>query len=185
MNSSTLSGTLNLFRYYKQLTEKAITQLSDDQLHKDPGADLNNIAVLMKHLSGNMKSRWTHFRTEDGEKPWRNRDTEFVDDFRSRTELMNFWEEGWKVLFEALHSVKEEELDNIIYIRNEGATVRAGIDRQLAHIAYHVGQIVLIARLFTGEKWESLSIPKGKTEEYNREKFGSEKKMGFYKDRLK
>lgn len=187
MNTSegTLSGTIILFKYYKQLAEKAISQLSDAQVRKAPGAGLNSIAVLMKHLSGNMKSRWTNFRTEDGEKSWRNRDSEFVDDFASASELMDAWEEGWKILFDALNSIQKEELGNIIYIRNEGGTIRDGVDRQLAHIAYHTGQIVLMAKMFAGDRWESLTIPKGKTEEYNREKFGGTKKSGFYKDRLK
>lgn len=179
-----LSGTIRLFQYYKLLTEKAIAQISDQQLFEKPGSALNSIAILMKHLSGNMKSRWTNFRTEDGEKPWRNRENEFVDNFSSRREVLDSWEEGWNILFDALRSVKQEELKKIIYIRNEGASIRDAIDRHLAHVAYHTGQIVLLARMMAGEKWESLSIPKGKTEQYNRKKFESEKTEGFYSDRM-
>lgn len=178
-----LTGSLRLFRYYKELSEKAINQLTEEQLHETPVPELNSIVILMKHLAGNMKSRWTRFRTEDGEKPWRNRDSEFVDDISSKKELLGLWEEGWSLLFDALNSIQEDELDDIIYIRNEGAAIRDAVNRQLAHIAYHTGQIVLIARMHAGENWQSLSIPKGKTEEYNREKFKSEKRMGFYNDR--
>lgn len=178
-----LQGTIRLFEYYKSLTEKSIGQISDEQIHESPQAGQNSIAILMKHLAGNMISRWTNFRTEDGEKPWRNRETEFVDDFESKKELMEYWEKGWAVLFEALKSVKEEELDLIIYIRNDGHLLIEAIERHLAHVAYHTGQIVHLAKLFAGKNWQSLSIPKGKTEEYNRKKFSQEKGRGIYTDR--
>lgn len=185
MSESTkkLQGTTRLFEYYKSLTEKSIGQISDEQIHKPPQPGQNSIAILMKHLSGNMISRWTNFRTEDGEKPWRNRETEFVDDFESKEELLEYWEKGWSVLFEALNSIKEDELDSIIYIRNDGHLLSEAIERHLAHVAYHTGQVVYLAKLFTGDDWQSLSIPKGKTEEYNRKKFSQEKSRGMYTDR--
>lgn len=179
-----LDGTKQLFRYYKSMTEKSIHQISDQQIHESPQEGQNSIAILMKHLSGNMISRWTNFRTEDGEKPWRNRETEFVDDFESKQKLMNYWEKGWGVLFNALESIEENELDSIIYIRNDGHKLIEAIERQLAHVAYHTGQIVYLAKIFAGNDWESLSIPKGKTEEYNRKKFNQEKGRGMYTDRL-
>lgn len=178
-----LQGTLRLFEYYRSLTEKSIGQISEEQIHKPPQEGQNSIAILMKHLAGNMISRWTNFRTEDGEKPWRNRETEFVDDFESKKELMEYWEKGWSVLFEALISIKQDELGSIIYIRNDGHLLSEAIERHLTHVAYHTGQIVYLAKLFAGDDWQSLSIPKGKTEEYNRKKFNREKGRGMYTDR--
>lgn len=178
-----LEGTIRLFEYYKSLTEKSIDLISEDQIHKSPQENQNSIAILMKHLSGNMLSRWTNFRTEDGEKPWRNRETEFVDDFESKKELMDYWEKGWSVLFEALNSIRDDELDSIIYIRNDGHKLIEAIERQLAHVAYHTGQIVYLAKMFAGDDWRSLSIPKGKTEEYNRKKFSQDKGRRMYTDR--
>lgn len=178
-----LDGTKQLFRYYKSLTEKSIKQLQEEQIHDSPGPEQNSIAILMKHLAGNMISRWTNFRTEDGEKSWRNREKEFVDDFESNRDLMDYWEKGWGLLFEALDSIKDDELDSIIYIRNDGHKLIEAIERHLAHVAYHSGQIVYLAKIYTGEDWESLSIPKGKTEEYNRKKFNEKKGRGMYTDR--
>lgn len=183
-NKSRLDGTIQLFRYYKSLTEKSIDQIDDQHIHDSPDPNQNSIAILMKHLAGNMISRWTNFRTEDGEKPWRDRETEFVDDFESAEDLIAYWEKGWGVLFDALDSVQEDELDSIIYIRNESHELIEAIERHLAHVSYHTGQIVYIAKIFAGDSWQSLSIPKGKTEEYNREKFNRDKSRGMYSDRL-
>ena len=181
---SNLEGTVRLFRYYKMLTEQTIRQLEDEDLFLTPKEDLNSIAVLMKHLSGNMISRWTNFRTEDGEKPWRARESEFEVDFKTHSELTDYWEKGWKTLFKALESVNPDELDHIIYIRNEGHTIHEAIERHLAHVAYHTGQIVLVAKWKLGDKWQALTIPKGKTDEFNRNKFNEPKSRGFYKNRL-
>lgn len=178
-----LQGTIRLFQYYKSLTENSIDQISEEQIHEIPQQDQNSIAILMKHLAGNMLSRWTNFRTEDGEKQWRNRETEFVDNFKSKKELMEYWEKGWSVLFEALNSIKNDELDSIIYIRNDGHKLIEAIERHLAHVAYHTGQIVYLAKIYAGHNWQSLSIPKGKTEEYNRKKFNQEKGRRMYTDR--
>jgi uncharacterized damage-inducible protein DinB len=184
MMKSPIDGLIRLMAYQKTLTEKSIEQIDLKFVHKTiPGFD-HSIAVLMKHIGGNLKSLWTNFRTEDGEKPWRDRESEFIDDFKSREELMNHWQEGWDTFFEAAKSINEDETENIVYIRNEGHTVREAAERTLSHISYHTGQIVMMARYFAGESWTALSIPKGKTEEYNRNKFESEKSVGFYKDRI-
>ena len=170
--------------YQKSLTEKAIEQISDEDLKKVVPGFEHSIAVLMKHISGNLASRWTRFRTEDGEKPWRNREGEFEDDFTTREEVLSEWQKGWEVFEQAMDSLVDDESDEIIYVRNEGHTVYEAAERTLSHISYHTGQIVMLARYFAGERWQSLSIPKGKTEEYNRSKFQKEKSRGFYKDRL-
>jgi hypothetical protein len=119
-------------------------------------------------MAGNMLSRWTDFLTSDGEKPWRNRDSEFIDAFTSRQEIIDYWERGWKVLFDTLTSLKAEDLDTIVTIRGEPHSVIKAIDRQLAHYGYHVGQIVLIARIFAKDHWTTLTIPRGGSEDFNR-----------------
>lgn len=179
-----MDGLRRLMSYQKMLTEKSIAQIDEKEIHKTIEGFENSIAVLMKHISGNLKSRWTNFRTEDGEKPWRDRESEFVDDFKNKIELMNHWQQGWDTFFEAIDTVNENELEDICYIRNEGHTIREAAGRTLSHISYHTGQIVMTARYFAGDKWESLTVPKGKTEEYNRKKFAEEKSKGFYKDRI-
>lgn len=179
-----LKGTIRLYRYYKMLTEKSIQQLEDEDLFQTPAAGQNSVAVLMKHLSGSMISRWTNFRTEDGEKPWRDRENEFVNDFKSRKELIEYWEQGWSVLFSALESIDMSELNDIIYIRNEGHTILEAVERYFGHVAYHTGQIVLLAKWKLGDEWVALTIPKGKTEEFNQKKFSEPKARGFYKNRL-
>ncbi len=182
--TSALNGSIRLFKYYKMLSEKTIAQLTDEELHQTLSDELNSVSVLMKHLSGNMISRWTNFRTEDGEKQWRMRENEFIDDLKTRAELLEYWERGWEILFDSLNSVKDEEINDIIYIRNEGHTILEAVERHLAHVAYHTGQIVMLARWMRGKSWETLTIPKGKTEEFNQEKFSQKKSKGFYKDRL-
>tara|TARA_R100001143_G_scaffold37173_1_gene34694 strand:- start:42406 stop:42825 length:420 start_codon:yes stop_codon:yes gene_type:complete len=132
---------------------------------------MSSIAVLMKHIAGNQISRWTNFRSEDGEKEWRNRDNEFVDDFKNDDELFAYWEKGWATLFDALHSIQKDELNNIIKIRFEPYTISSAIEKHLTHVSYHTGQIVQIAKFHTGDNWNTLSIPLGKTDEYNRKKY--------------
>lgn len=178
-----LDDTIRLFQYYKSLTDRAVEQVEAHHLHETPPQFPHSIAILMKHLSGNMISRWTRFRTEDGEKPWRKRDSEFIDDFDSTEALFEYWVKGWKTMLDALATIKPEELEDVILIRNERHTIHLAVQRQLAHIAYHTGQIILIARLYTGKNWKSLSIPKGKTEEYNRKKFSNPPTTGMYTDR--
>lgn len=139
------------FRYYKSLGEKAMEQLDEPVLFIQPNDDSNGIATIVKHMWGNMLSRWTDFLTTDGEKPWRERDAEFENDLPTREAVMQKWEEGWNCLFNALSSITDNDLGMIIYIRNEGHTVLEAINRQLAHYSYHVGQIVYAAKLFKKE----------------------------------
>lgn len=163
------------FLYYKTLADKAMDQLSPEQLFYAANDDTNSIAIIVKHLNGNMLSRWTDFLTTDGEKEWRNRDEEFDNPYTDKEMLLTKWEEGWKCLFDALNSLQPENLTDIIYIRNEGHTVTEAINRQLAHYPYHVGQIVFYAKLLKNDSWDSLSIPKNKSSTYNKQKFSEEK----------
>ncbi|OIQ15370.1 MAG: hypothetical protein BM557_11415 [Flavobacterium sp. MedPE-SWcel] len=163
------------FLYYKTIAEKAMDQLEPEQLFYTNDNDTNSIAVIVKHLYGNMLSRWTDFLTTDGEKEWRNRDDEFENDWDNKELLMQKWEEGWKCLFTALDSITPENLNSIIYIRNEGHAVIEAINRQLAHYPYHIGQIIFYAKQLKSESWNSLSIPKNQSKDYNKEKFTSDK----------
>ena len=154
------------FTSVKSLGEKTISQLSEDDIHWRFNEASNNVAVIVKHVSGNMLSRWTDFLTTDGEKANRNREQEFEDDILSKQELMTFWEKGWNALFDALNELSDQDLLKDIYIRGERHTVIDAIERQMAHYAYHIGQIVFIGKQLKGDAWESLSIPKGSSEEY-------------------
>lgn len=184
-NSQFLESAKKQFLYYKMLGEKAIGQLEDEQLFISLNEDTNSIAQIVKHISGNMLSRWTDFLTSDGEKDWRNRDDEFVDTYKSKVELLENWNKGWDCLFNAINPLKPEQLSDIIYIRNEGHSVVEAINRQLAHYPYHIGQIVFYAKLLKKTEWESLSIPKNKSGEYNSEKFSREKSIkNFTEDEL-
>ncbi len=170
-----IENVRNLFRYYKSLGDKSFAQVSDEQLNWKPNEASNSLAVIAKHMAGNMLSRWTDFRSSDGEKEWRNRESEFENDLTSREAIIDYWEKGWTTLFDALAPITDDDLNEIVYIRNQGHTIAEAINRQLGHYAYHVGQIVYLARLIQDEKWESLSIPKGKSEEYNAKKFNAAK----------
>ncbi len=170
------------FRYYKSLGEKAMAQLEEQQLFIQPNADTNSIAMVVKHMWGNMLSRWTDFLTTDGEKPWRQRDAEFENDLPTREAVMQKWEEGWDCLFNALGSITDNDLGMIIYIRNEGHTVLEAINRQLAHYSYHVGQIVYAAKLYKKGEWDSLSIPRNKSADYNQQKFSEDKSNRHFTD---
>ena len=176
MENSLLTSSINQFKYYKSLGEKTFDQLNFDELQKEFAEDSNSISIIVKHLVGNMLSRWTNFLTEDGEKTWRNREQEFEDTYTSKQELINAWEKGWHCLFNALASITEADLDKVIYIRNEAHTVSEAIVKQLAHYPYHIGQIVFIGKLIKGNDWKSLSIPKGKSDEFNAKKFNEQKK---------
>jgi hypothetical protein len=164
-----LKIVVNRFQSVKSLGDKTIQQLSDDELNWAYNDESNNVAVIIRHLSGNMVSRWTDFLTTDGEKSFRNRDEEFSTAIASREELLKIWDKGWQVLFAALDSLNEQDLLRKVYIRGESHLVIDAIERQMAHYAYHVGQIVYIGKLLKDEKWESLSIPRGKSEEYLQE----------------
>lgn len=184
LSADFLSSTVKLFRYYKTLGEKALKQVPEDQWHHTMSEDGNSLAVLVKHLWGNMLSRWTNFLTEDGEKPWRMRDEEFEEDAESPDVVMNWWEEGWKCLFNALESLQPDDLGRTVYIRNEGHTVMEAIHRQLAHYSYHVGQMVFAARIYAGTNWQSLSIPRKGSSTYNAERFSNEKERKHFTDEV-
>lgn len=185
-NSHFLESAKKQFLYYKTLGEKAIHQLENEQLFVALNEDTNSIATIVKHLHGNMLSRWTDFLTSDGEKDWRKRDDEFVDTYQSKEELLEKWNEAWDCLFNALNPLQPEQLTDIIYIRNEGHTVVEAINRQLAHYPYHIGQIVFYAKLLKKTEWDSLSIPKNKSGDYNAAKFSKEKSIkNFTDDELK
>lgn len=181
-----LESVKKQFLYYKMLGEKAIDQLEPEQLFISDKEDTNSIAVIVNHLVGNMLSRWTDFLKTDGEKEWRNRDGEFEEVFQDKAELVAHWEKGWKRLFDALNSLQPEQLDEIIFIRNEGHSVLEAINRQLAHYPYHIGQIVFYSKMLKKTEWQSLSIPKNKSENYNADKFSREKSVkNFTDDELK
>lgn len=157
-----LISAINQFAFYKSLAEKAMIQLSDEQLFYQSNDSSNSIAQLISHLSGNMISRWTDFLTSDGEKDWRNRDAEFESkQHLTRVDLMNEWERGWSVLFSALDNLSDEDLQRTVYIRNEPHLVMQAIIRQLTHYAYHVGQIVYISKMLLDKQFQCLSIPVG------------------------
>jgi hypothetical protein len=157
------------FKSIKSLGDKTINQLSEEEIHWTYNNESNSVAIIVRHLSGNMVSRWTDFLTSDGEKEYRNRDEEFIDDISSKSELMSVWEKGWKVLIATLTSLSEQDLLKNICIRGEGHLVIEAIERQMAHYAYHIGQIVYIGKQLKDSNWKSLSIPKGKSEEYLKE----------------
>ncbi len=181
-SESYLESIKKQFLYYKTLGEKAIAQLEAEQLFVTVNEDTNSIATIVKHISGNMLSRWTDFLTTDGEKEWRNRDAEFENDIQSKDEVMIAWEKGWKCLFDALNSLQPNQLSDIIYIRNEGHTVIEAINRQLAHYPYHVGQIVFYAKQLKNSSWQSLSIPRKESNRYNAIKFAQEKEIKNFTD---
>jgi len=158
------------FLYYRSLGEKTFAQLPDADLFKAPAPGSNSIALIVQHLHGNMMSRWTDFLTSDGEKPWRDREGEFEPGIGSRSELLTLWNEGWDCLFAAIDPLSPADLDRTIRIRTESHSVAQAINRQLAHVPYHVGQIVLLGKLFKGEDFQSLSIPKGGTAAFNKSK---------------
>ena len=159
------------FQYYKMLAEKTFEQVDDQHLFWNYNEESNSIAIIVQHMAGNMLSRWTDFLTSDGEKPWRNRDTEFAPDIKTKEELLSKWNNGWDCLFNALDSINEDNWDKDIYIRNEPHSITEAINRQLAHYPYHVGQIVFIGKMIAGTGWQSLSIAPGKSQAYNEEKF--------------
>ena len=180
--NSYLESSKKQFLYYKTLGEKAMNQLEPGQLFVSINEDTNSIATVVKHLSGNMLSRWTDFLTSDGEKEWRNRDSEFINTINTKKEVLELWNKGWDCFFDALNALKSEQLSEIIYIRNEGHTVIEAINRQLAHYPYHIGQIVFYAKILKNSEWTSLSIPKNKSNHYNSEKFSKEKSIRHFVD---
>jgi len=170
------------FLYYKKLADQAMAQLEEKELFWQYNEASNSIAIIATHMAGNMLSRFTDFLTSDGEKPWRNRDAEFEHRFGSREALLEYWNQGWECLLEAIGSLSAADLERIVYIRNEGHTVTEALNRQLAHYPYHVGQIVYIARMCRNQEWQSLSIPRNQSAAYNAEKFSQEKARRHFTD---
>jgi uncharacterized damage-inducible protein DinB len=163
-----LESALKNFRDYKRLGERALEQLSDAELFAAPDQESNSVAIIVQHMAGNMRSRWTDFLTSDGEKPWRDRDSEFeARPGMTRADLMALWEEGWDVVFREVGALGEPDLERSVRIRGEVHTVVDAINRQLTHYAYHVGQIVVMARLARGSEWRNLSVPKGRSAQFN------------------
>jgi hypothetical protein len=167
-----MSAIVNAFEANKRLADRAIKQVPDDKLHAALDGNTNSIAVIMKHVAGNLISRWTDFLTTDGEKPWRNRDSEFVDTFGSQTELLEYWQRGWDCLFNSLRSLKPQDLEKTVTIRGEPHSVPLALERALGHTCYHIGQIVQAARFHAGEKWNVLTIPRGGSEQFNQANWG-------------
>jgi hypothetical protein len=179
-----LTSIKKQFTYYKSLGDSTMAQVTNKQLFYQYNEESNSIAILVKHLSGNMLSRWTDFLTSDGEKEWRKRDEEFNNSIKTKEELLLIWEKGWTCLFEAINSLSDDDLSKEIYIRNMGHSVTEAINRQLSHYAYHIGQIVFIGKLVTNENWKSLSIPKGNSKAYNADKFNKPKRTEHFTDDL-
>lgn len=160
------------FLSYKELGERSIAQVDDRQIHWKPDENSNSITIIVKHMSGNMLSRFTDFLTSDGEKPWRERDAEFEEDNCTREQLLSTWEKGWQCLMNAVNGLKEDDLSRMVTIRREELSVVDALNRQLAHYAYHVGQIVYLAKMMKSEDWKSLSIPRKGSKEYNEKMMG-------------
>jgi hypothetical protein len=165
--TSYLRDSLSLFHYYKKLTERAMEQVSDEQLFAVLDGEMNSIAIIVKHLAGNMRSRWTEFLTSDGEKNDRKRDTEFENPPSTRVALMKLWDEGWNCVFAALQPLSDSDVDRTVLIRGEPHSVMQAVNRQIAHYAYHCGQIVFLAKHLQSTKWKPLTVPRGKSEEFN------------------
>jgi hypothetical protein len=167
-NSPILSVAIDELQKIKKLADKSIEQLSDDQLHVTIDPDANSVAILMRHMAGNMRSRWIDFLNSDGEKPTRMRDREFEDPGQTRADLLAEWEHGWQCVFDALTPLSDADLQRTVVIRSEPHTVYKAISRQVAHYAGHAYQILLLAKHLQGSKWKTLSIPRGQSEEFNR-----------------
>lgn len=182
MTADYLTSIRKQFEYYKLLGEKTFAQVPDEALFWQYNPESNSIAIIVKHLWGNMLSRWTDFLTTDGEKEWRQRDAEFDNDIQTRDELLAKWEQGWSCLFAALDALTPGNWDTTVYIRNQGHSIMEAINRQLAHYPYHVGQIVFIGKMVCNEEWQSLSIPRGNSQAYNAEKFAQPQRKAHFTD---
>ena len=166
--TSYVEDSLAIFRQYKALAERAMQQVRDEELFSTLDDEANSIAIIVKHMAGNMRSRWTDFLTSDGEKPDRNRDSEFADPAGTRAALMEQWEAGWAALFGALEPLMDADLGRTVQIRGEAHSVMQAVNRQIAHYAQHVGQIILLAKHYAGARWQTLSVPKNRSAEFNR-----------------
>lgn len=166
--TSYVEDSIGVFHYYKKLAERAMEQVTDEQLFAVLDPEANSIAIIVKHMTGNMRSRWTDFLTTDGEKPTRDRDSEFLAPAATRKDLLADWEDGWSRLFTAIEPLSDADLGRAVTIRGEAHSVMQAINRQLAHYPHHVGQIVLLAKHFASDHWQSLSVPRNKSAEFNR-----------------
>ena len=173
--TSYIEDSLTLFRQHKQLTERAMEQVADEHLFVQLDEESNSIAIIVKHMAGNMRSRWTDFLTSDGEKPNRDRDSEFVTPPATRQELMELWENGWQCVFRALEPLSDADLGRTIAIRGEAHSVMQAINRQVAHYAAHMGQIVMLAKHLAHDHWQSLTVPRNRSGEFNRAVTSGEK----------
>jgi len=165
--TSYVKDSIDILRYYKKLGEQAIAQASDQALVATPDQESNSIAVIVKHLVGNMRSRWTDFLTSDGEKPDRKRDSEFESPPQTRSEILALWDFGWKIVFHSLAPLTEDDLRSTVLIRGERHSVMQAINRQIGHYSYHIGQIVYVAKHYSADHWKTLSIPRGKSTDFN------------------
>lgn len=182
MPSDYLQSVTKQFQYYKLLGEKAMAQVPDEGLFWQYNPESNSIATIVKHLAGNMLSRWTDFRTTDGEKEWRQREAEFENDLATRAAVLETWNQGWDCFLSALTSIQDHELDHLLYIRNQGHTYMEALNRQLAHYPYHVGQMVFIGKMIADSAWKSLSIPRGQSASYNAQKFAQPRQKTHFTD---
>lgn len=182
MQNDYLESIKKQFEYYKLLGDKTILLLPNEKLFWQYNEESNSIATIVKHLHGNMLSRWTDFLTSDGEKKWRKRDEEFENQIPNGSTVIKLWNEGWACLFDTLNSLTTTDLDKIIYIRNQGHTVTEAINRQLTHYPYHVGQIVFIGKMILNDNWQSLSIPRNQSKKYNDNKFSQPKQKAHFTD---
>jgi uncharacterized damage-inducible protein DinB len=173
-STSYIEDSLSLFRFYKKLSEGAMEQLSDEQLFTTLDEEMNSVAIIVKHMAGNMRSRWTDFMTSDGEKPDRNRDAEFVAPPATRAELMHVWNDGWGRVVYALEALSDADLEREVFIRGEAHSVMQAMSRQIAHYAYHCGQIVFLAKHLKGSSWKTLSVPRNKSADFNRKVLAGE-----------
>jgi hypothetical protein len=180
MENTYISGIIKQFIYYKTVGDKTFEQLSFEDMNFQYNEASNSISIIVKHMAGNMLSRWTNFLTEDGEKPWREREQEFEPTYTSKEELIAAWDKGWNCLFDAIKPLNDSDMNKIVYIRNEGHTVAEAIFRQLGHYPYHIGQIAYIGRMLKGSDWTSLSIPKGNSNSYNQNKFSQPKERRHF-----
>lgn len=182
MEKSYLRSVKKQFEYYKILGEKTFAQLEDEELFWQFNQESNSIAITVNHLWGNMMSRWTDFLTADGEKEWRNRDLEFESVIKKKNELIEKWNEGWACLFLALNSIEDDNFNAELFIRNQSHTIPEALNRQMMHYAYHIGQIVYIGRMIKGKQWQSLSIARGKSSDFNKALFDKGKRKGHFTD---
>lgn len=172
------------FQYHKLLGDRTFEQLESKDIQWQYNSESNSISIIVKHIVGNMLSRWTNFLTEDGEKDWRQRDSEFEYAYFTKDDMINAWEKGWDCLFGAITPLQEDDFERLVYIRNQSHTVTEAINRQLAHYSYHVGQIVFLGKMIKGNEWRSLSIPKGDSSKYNKNKFSKDKERKHFTDDL-